>query len=177
MFDNSLQIDEYQIVGCHAGYGDPWAAINPIASEKPKMKILVAIDGSDASLNALRYVVSHHGMFGAEPEVVLVNVHLPVPSLRAKAVLGADVVEQYYREEADEALAPARALLHGTPCKVTERTIIGQPDQQIIAAAQQDACELIVMGARGRGAIGNFFMGSVAMKVIAESPVPVLSIK
>ena len=141
------------------------------------MKILVAIDGSDVSLNALRYVISHHAMFGAEPEVLLVNVHLPVPSPRAKVILGVDVVEQYYREEAEAALAPARAILDGTPCKVTECTIVGQPAAEIVAAARQHDCELIVLGTHGRGAIGNLFMGSVAMRVIAESPVPVLSLK
>lgn len=141
------------------------------------MKVLVAIDGSDMSLNALRYVISHHAMFGAEPDVLLVNVHLPVPSPRANAILGTDVVEQYYREEAEVALAPARALLAGTPCKVTERAIVGQPAEQIIAAAKQHDCELIVLGTHGRGAISNLFMGSVAMRVIAESPLPVLSLK
>jgi nucleotide-binding universal stress UspA family protein len=154
--------------------GSPWPAIT---LEKPNMKLLVAIDGSDASLTALRYVISHHAMFGAAPEVVLVNVHLPVPSPRIKVVLGVDVVEQYYREESEAALAPARALLDGTPCKVIERAIVGQPAEQIIAATKQHECELIVMGTHGRGAIGTLFMGSVAMRVIAESPVPVLSVK
>ena len=36
-----------------------------ISLEKPIMKILVAIDGSDVSLNALRYVISHHAMLYA----------------------------------------------------------------------------------------------------------------
>jgi len=141
------------------------------------MKVLVAIDGSDSALRALRYVIEHADMFGGAPEVVLVNVHLPIPSPRAKAVLGHEVIDQYYQDEAEEALAPARALLKGTPCKVVERPTVGQPAAQIIAAAQQHGCEMIVMGTHGRTAIGNLFMGSVAMRVIAESPVPVLVTK
>ena len=141
------------------------------------MKVLVAIDGSDSALRALRYVIGHPDMFGAVPDVVLVNVHLPIPSPRAKAVLGHEVVEQYYREEAEETLAPARALLVGTPCKVLERTIVGQPAAQIIAAAQQHGCEMIAMGTHGRSALGNLLLGSVAQRVIAESPVPVLVTK
>ena len=141
------------------------------------MKVLVAIDGSDTALRALRYVTDHLGMFGAAPEVILVNVHLPIPSPRAKAVLGADAVAQYYREEAEEALAPARALLAGTPCKVVERPVIGAPAKLIIEAAQELHCDIIVMGTHGRSALGNLVLGSVATRVIAESPVPVLVLK
>ena len=141
------------------------------------MKVLAAIDGSESSLRALRFVIDHPGMFGPEPEIVLVNVHLPIPSVRAKAVLGSEVVEQYYRDESEEALAPARALLDSIPCKVTERAIVGQPAAQIIATAKQQQCEVIVMGTHGHSAIGSLFLGSVAMKVIADSPVPVMMMK
>lgn len=141
------------------------------------MKALVAIDGSENALRALRYLLDHQELLGTNPELVLINVHRPVPSSRARAVLGEDVIEQYYREEAEAALAPARALFAGKPFRVTERTIIGQPAPQIIAAAKQDGCGLIVVGTQGRSAIGNFFVGSVASRVIAESPIPVLSVK
>ena len=75
------------------------------------MKILAAIDGSDSSLRALRYVMGHAEFFGASPEIVLVNVHLPIPSVRAKSILGSDVIDQYYRDESEAALAPARESL------------------------------------------------------------------
>ncbi|MEO8101488.1 MAG: universal stress protein [Betaproteobacteria bacterium] len=141
------------------------------------MKVLVAIDGSASALRALRYVVEHPGMFGAAPDVILVNVHLPVPSPRAKAVLGHEVVEQYYREEAEESLGPARALLAGTACKVVERAVVGQPPAKILAEAQEHGCEMIVMGTHGHGALGNLLLGSVALRVIAESTLPVLVLK
>jgi nucleotide-binding universal stress UspA family protein len=141
------------------------------------MKVLVAIDGSDSALRALRYVIDHADMFGGTPEVVLVNVHLPIPSPRAKAVLGHDVVEQYYRDESEDALAPARALLAGSSCTVVERPIVGQPASQIIDATRQHGCGMIIMGTHGRSAIGNLLLGSVAMRVIAEAPVPVLVLK
>ena len=141
------------------------------------MKILVAIDGSDSALRALGYVIAHRDFFSANPELVLVNVHLPLPSARAKTVLGSEVVERYYAEEAEAALAPARAMLAGKPCRLTEHAIVGQPSTQIIATARADGCDLIVMGTQGRSAFGNLLMGSVAMRVIAESPLPVLSVK
>ena len=141
------------------------------------MKILIAIDGSDTALRALHYVVDHPDFFGDNAELLLVFVHLPVPSSRAKAILGNDVIEQYYKDESEEALGPARELLAGKPYRVTERLIIGQPAAEIIATAQGNGCDLIVMGTQGRSAFGNLIMGSVAMRVIATSTVPVLSIK
>jgi len=141
------------------------------------MKLLIAIDGSEGALRALAYVLEHKEFFSANPELVLVNVHLPVPSARAKAFLGSEIIDQYYREDFDEAMAPARALLAGKSCQVTDRSVIGQPADSIIAAATQEGCDLIVMGTHGRSALGTLLMGSVAMRVIAASPVPVLSVK
>ena len=141
------------------------------------MKALVAIDGSDNALRALCYLVDHPDFFSASPELVLVNVHLPLPTPRARAVLGSDVVEQYYKDEAEEALAPAREMVSGTSYRVTEQLMVGQPATELIAAALRPGCDLIVMGTHGRSALGNLLMGSVAMRVIANSPIPVLSVE
>lgn len=141
------------------------------------MKVLVAIDGSDTALRALQYVIDHAGMFGKSPDVILVNVHLPIPSGRAKTVLGADVVAQYYKDEAEAAVAPARALLAATTCNVTERLLIGQPAEQILNTATTLGCDMIVMGTRGNSALSNLFLGSVATRVITGSTLPVLVLK
>ena len=141
------------------------------------MKVLVAIDGSESALRALGYVVDHQDFFSANPELVLINVHLPLPPMRTKSLLGNETFAQIYKEESEEALAPARALLAGLSCRVVERQVVGQPATSIVAAATQEGCNLIVMGTQGRGALGNLLMGTVAMRVIAASPVPVLSVK
>lgn len=141
------------------------------------MKVLVAIDGSETALRALGYVLSHQDFFGSNPELILINVHLPVPSAHVRTIVGSDVIEQYYKEEAEESLVPARAMFTGKSYRVTEQLLIGQPANEIIAAAQRHGCDMIVMGTHGRGALGNLLMGSVAMRVIANSPIPVLSVK
>ncbi len=141
------------------------------------MKLLIAIDGSESALRSLRYVFDHKDFFSANPELVLINVHLPLPSPRAEAYLGSAAFAQYYKEESEEALAPARALLAGKACRVVERQVVGQPAASIVAAATQAGCDLIVMGTHGRNALGNLFMGSVTMHVIATSAVPVLIVK
>ena len=141
------------------------------------VKILVALDGSETSIRALRYVIEHRDVFGASPDLLLVHVHMPIPTPRAEALLGAAVIKQYYQEESEDVLAPARLILAGTPCNVEELSLVGEPAGQIITAAQKHDCDMILIGTRGRSAIGNFFLGSVAMRVIAASPTPVLSVK
>jgi nucleotide-binding universal stress UspA family protein len=48
------------------------------------------------------------------------------------------------------------------------------PDDGIIAAAKDNANDLIVMASHGRRGIARFLLGSVASRVVALSPVPVL---
>jgi nucleotide-binding universal stress UspA family protein len=140
------------------------------------MKILVAIDGSDCSQRALLYVLEHTALFGYAPDLTLINVHRPIPSARAKAWVGQDVVDHYYKEEAEIALAPARALLAKHQRNAGELLKIGEPGQEVAAAAN-DGFDLIVMGTKGRTGLANLLMGSAATSALAESKVPVLLVK
>ena len=47
----------------------------------------------------------------------------------------------------------------------------------IVAAASQDGADLIVVGSHGRSGIMRLMLGSVASKVVAESPLPVLVVR
>jgi nucleotide-binding universal stress UspA family protein len=103
-------------------------------------------------------------------------VHRPIPSARAKAWVGQDVVDHYYKEEAEIALAPARALLAKHQRNAGELLKIGEPGQEVAAAAN-DGFDLIVMGTKGRTGLANLLMGSAATSALAESKVPVLLVK
>ena len=48
------------------------------------------------------------------------------------------------------------------------------PDEGIIAAAKDNGCDVIVMASHGRRGLARLLLGSVAAKVVALSPVPVL---
>jgi nucleotide-binding universal stress UspA family protein len=66
------------------------------------------------------------------------------------------------------------------PCdpkpRVQYRLVEGDPAAAILKTAQECACDLIVMGTRGRTALKRFLTGSVADKVALEAPCPVLSV-
>ena len=52
-----------------------------------------------------------------------------------------------------------------------------QAAKGIVDAAQSCAADLIVIGSHGRSGLAKMVLGSVAAKVLALSPVPVLTIK
>jgi nucleotide-binding universal stress UspA family protein len=140
------------------------------------MKILVAIDGSDPSLRALTYVLDCTAMFGAAPEITLINVHLPMPSPRARAWVGDEVIEKYYREEADASLATSVALLDSRHRSAKQLRVIGDPGHEVAKAANS-GFDLLVIGTKGRSGLSNLLIGSAATRALAESKIPVLLVQ
>ena len=140
------------------------------------MKVLVAIDGSPSSLRAIKYVTKHADVFGAKPNITLIAVHLPVPSQRAKALIGREIVDQYYSDESDAMLASALAHLKKAGQTAQVLKSVGDPGEEIAKAAKK-GFQMIVMGTHGRTALGNLVMGSVAMRTLAESMGPVVLVK
>lgn len=55
--------------------------------------------------------------------------------------------------------------------------LTGEPAPTIIEAAQEHAADLIVMATHGRTGLKHFFLGSVAERVVRESPVPVMTVR
>lgn len=140
------------------------------------MKILIAVDGSPSSLRAVEYVTRHADIFGASAEITLIAVHLPMPSPRVRSLVGKEVLDEYYSDESDEALAAALAHLRDKGRSFATLKRVGDPGQEIATAAA-DGFQMIIMGTHGRTALGNLVMGSVAMRVLAESSVSVLLVK
>lgn len=141
------------------------------------MKILVAVDGSAYTTKALKHVITHFDWFKDEPELHILHVRPAIPEGRARAVLGNAAVDNYYKEEARAALAPAERLLrkHAIPFK--GGFAIGDVAEQIQAYVKKYKIDMIVMGSHGHGALKNLVMGSVATKVLATTTVPVLLVR
>jgi len=53
----------------------------------------------------------------------------------------------------------------------------GDPVEEILRAAEQTRCDLIVMGSHGRTGLNRLLMGSVAEQVMRWAPCPVLVVK
>jgi nucleotide-binding universal stress UspA family protein len=134
-------------------------------------KILVTVDGSDNAIRALKFALSLNPVGS---RLMLLYVQAPVP--RSRAVSEALIEEHYSRQE-ELALKKARKFLTRTKTSALIEICIGDPATTIVEYARKRKCTQIVMGNRGHGALKGLFLGSVAMKVVQLSDVPVTLVK
>lgn len=140
------------------------------------MKILVPVDGSKFSRTAIDFVASRSTLVGSNPEVEVLNVQMAIPT-RAARVVGRDVVSSYYAEEAEKALKPARTRLEKAGMKPVVRFAVGNPAEEISAAAAEDKVDLLVMGSHGHSALRGLLVGSVTHAVLAQTKTPILILR
>jgi nucleotide-binding universal stress UspA family protein len=138
------------------------------------MKILVAQDGSEVSLRALRSLMAQLAWYREPPELHLLFVHPPIPIALATQHVDRAALDAYYREEGEQALAGARAELDAAGLAYTPHLHVGPVAECIVKRARELGCHLICMGTHGRGALGNVLVGSTVAKVLHLSPLPVL---
>ena len=142
-------------------------------------KILVAVDGSDASTLGLNEAIKFARLHGSElllvhvvnefvmlsAETPLVHVDRLIDALRAEGKAVLDRAERTVREQG---LVPQTVLLE---------SIGGPAADWIVEQAKQWHAELIVMGTHGRRGLRRLALGSDAELVVRSSPVPVLLIR
>lgn len=142
------------------------------------MKILVATDGSKPALQAVKYASKLVRQLSSKSSsVTLISVHDDVGLRHAKAFVGSDVVADYLRELSDKELNPARKVLNAAGIKHDMEVRTGHVAQEIVKCAKDGKFDLIVLGAKGRGAIADLLLGSVAQRVLATANIPVLLIR
>ncbi len=135
--------------------------------------ILVATDGSPASAAAGDEAIDLALRLGAHLLVVnVVNVTevTAASSLFPGTLFGA-------RQEAE---AIARAVVDDarrSGVAATYLTWEGQPGEAIVAAAESEGADLIVVGTHGRNVIGRLLLGSVSEYVVRHSRVPVMVVR
>jgi nucleotide-binding universal stress UspA family protein len=137
------------------------------------MKILIPVDGSDNALRAVRHVLDTRDWYKTPVAAHLLNVQLPVASGAVKMFISRDQLHDYYEEEGQAALKAARDLVRAAGLECHARIGVGDVAATVAGFAADEHCDLIVMGTRGMGALGNMVLGSVATKVIHLAPVPV----
>ena len=141
------------------------------------IKILLPVDGSECSLRAVDHFVAHAGWFNGVPEVHLLHVHPPIPLGRVQAHIGKETLHAYYQEEGEAQLAEAVRRLDAAELAFTQHIHVGQPAEVIAKLAGELGCDLILLGAHGRGAVAGLVTGSVTARVLHLAPCPVLVVR
>ena len=139
--------------------------------------VIVAVDGSDAALQA-----AHDGLGIARPDVEGVIVTVVEPDEDAMPVSGfagtgmsreeIEAEDEARTAAAREDLAAAAAAL-GAPVSQT-LVLRGSPGAALCDIAAERSARAIVMGSRGRGGLKRALLGSVSDYVVRNSPCPVV---
>ncbi len=135
------------------------------------MKLLLAVDGSDHSYDAVR---SLKHMAHAD-ELHLVHVlDVPIPSYPLMMPEAAqelyETVERNMRDDGTRLLDRTMSLLPLNVGPVTKHLLVGSPADQIVALAEELNVDLILLGARGLGPIKERLVGSVSHRVLTFAP-------
>jgi nucleotide-binding universal stress UspA family protein len=79
----------------------------------------------------------------------------------------------YARKQLDAQLAKARRA----GARVRGLILEGLPHERIVQAARRKRADLLVMGTHAQTGLAKFFLGSVASRVLAIAPCPVLTVR
>jgi universal stress protein A len=140
--------------------------------------ILVPVDFSDASKQALRYACELADTFEASLHVLhaVENPYLPSGYMEFYAPPQEffEQIEQEARKQLETLLTREEQARYGAV--LVHRT--GGPAQEILDYVRaQGHIDLIVMATHGRGGVARLMMGSVADKVVRAAPCPVLTLR
>jgi YjbE family integral membrane protein len=156
----------------------PVAAATATAAAPGGLKrVLLAVDGSEIASRAVQQVLGMRRDL-ASPETLdlhLVHVQRPV-SGDVSSFVASKTLDEYYQEQSDAALAPAKKLLDEAGQAYQVHARVGSPGETIAKEAADQGCNLIVMGTRG-GGMSSALLGSVAQDTIGQSPVPVMLVR
>ncbi|HMO45094.1 MAG TPA: universal stress protein [Rubrivivax sp.] len=139
--------------------------------------MLLAVDGSEVASRAVQQVLSmRRDLSDADAlELHVVHVQRPV-SGDVSSFVGSKTLAEYYQEQSDAALAPARKLLDAAGVRYQAHARVGIPGETIAREAAEHGCGLIVMGTRG-GGMSSALLGSVAQDTLGLAPSPVMLVR
>ena len=140
------------------------------------MKILLPVDGSALSLEAVRFAVRllKDGLSGS---VVLAIGQEPASLYELLVAHDPEMIDRVSAEACVHSLQAAQAELDGAAVDYEIEVAKGDPAHTIIDISERFGCDVIVMGARGTSALRSAMMGSVSNEVLHASGVPVVIVK
>jgi nucleotide-binding universal stress UspA family protein len=145
----------------------------PVSRDRPgreggerRRRVLVGVDGSEGSKDALRWAARQADTTGASLDVLMT---WEVPVVPYGVWSGYDVgreAQEILNEAVDEVLGAGRVR------DVTVTVVEGQPGPALLAAAED--ADLLVVGSRGNGPLAGLLLGSVSQYCATHAHCPVV---
>lgn len=140
------------------------------------MRILLPVDGSVHSKNALKFLAGRETLLGGSPSIELLNVQYLIPQTIVD-MLGLEAVSAYYQTEGRKVFESLADDIKASGLDVTEKILDGEYGHTIAAEADRIDADLIVMGARGLNPVKGLLLGTVSNKVLSSTKRPLLLIR
>lgn len=139
--------------------------------------ILVPIDFSVHSKNALKYAVPIAEQFGAALHLVYVVEPTIYPADLGFGQVVLPGVEDELREKGAEELQGLIEREIGTRVKASSAVRTGNPHQEILAEAEDRNVDMIVVATHGHSGVEHMLFGSTADRIVKRAHCPVLTIR
>ena len=134
----------------------------------PIARIVVGVDGSEASVEALRQAQRMATPLGAKVQAIACWEYPQMYS--GYVMMGVEGFEEGARKVLDDAVA--QAFGDETPANVSSTLVRSHPREALIDASRD--ADMIVVGRRGHGGFGGLLLGSVSSAIVAHAQCPVL---
>lgn len=142
-------------------------------------KILVPLDGSSTAYRGFEEAVALARELGSSLVVLNIIDTYPVAVEMVTAATWQEVSDGLRKHgQALLDVACNTAATHGV--KTEARLVEARAERvadTIVAVAQENGCDAIVMGTHGRRGFGHVLLGSDAERVVRVSPLPVLLVR
>jgi nucleotide-binding universal stress UspA family protein len=192
------------VVGAHGKYERTQPGLGPVANHlvenatgsvmvgrelvnEKSFRVLAAIDGSEASQNALRALPAF--LDPKAIDVTLMHV-METPWARLSGLADGDYepdaseIPDYQREleiallrNADIAMGRARTYLESLDISATEIIEDGDPGLELVSHAEEGGYDLIVVGATGSSDVKHALLGSVSWQLAWNAPCSVIVVR
>jgi nucleotide-binding universal stress UspA family protein len=135
-------------------------------------KILVALDGSKNSIRALSNTIQLAKQTGASITGMFVIQVFPTEMGLMRTVVGKALSKHY-----KHFMQTAKTMCTKKDVSFRGMVQYGEEGKTIVSFAHKNNFDLIVVGSRGMGKLGELFLGSTSNYVVHSSKIPVLIIK
>lgn len=137
-------------------------------------KILVPVDFSEHSEKACVWAVGMAEKWRARILLLHVVPRPTYPPVLMGSYFNAADFEAGLRAEAEEQIQAFVKKIPHAGAPIETKVMIGDPSWDICKTAEEQGCDLVVMGSHGRTGLGHVLLGSVAERVVRLSSCPVL---
>jgi nucleotide-binding universal stress UspA family protein len=147
------------------------------SEEETMKKILIATDGSASAAEAVEFGVE----LAAEHQAKVIFVHVDPALEPLPGVLGFAGSLPRVPHELDAVdrvpLDEAQAVATRQGVEASSKILVGNAIDEIVAYADSQGADMIVVGSRGHGTFVSALLGSVSRGVLSESKRPVAVIR